>query len=94
MLTSVPDAASPVWVHESLAFDLEIDARGLSCPWPAIHLRRALDRDLRPGGIVRLLAREGAAVKDISAFCARTGHTLIAYECRGVESEIFVRKRS
>jgi tRNA 2-thiouridine synthesizing protein A len=53
----------------------EVDARGLACPMPIVHLARTV-RSL-PGGVrVRLLATDPAVVPDLQAWCSATGHLL------------------
>lgn len=47
---------------------IEIDARGYRCPMPVLKLRRALD-DAPPGTIIRLIATDPVALKDVPAFC-------------------------
>ncbi|MGI9505390.1 MAG: sulfurtransferase TusA family protein [Geminicoccaceae bacterium] len=56
--------------------DTELDARGLSCPLPVLRARKAL-RGLAPGGVLRLLATDPGAVRDVAAMCDNTGDRLI-----------------
>ncbi len=53
---------------------VEVDARGLKCPLPALRLARAI----REGGAGRYLlhADDPAARKDIPALCAERGWLL------------------
>ena len=50
-----------------------IDARGLSCPLPAIKARRALDA-LAPGEELVVLATDPEAPIDLAALAADGGH--------------------
>ena len=54
---------------------IEVDARGLRCPIPALRLARAV-REGGPGRY-RLLADDPAAEADIPALCAERGWTLL-----------------
>ncbi|WP_372887555.1 sulfurtransferase TusA family protein [Shimia sp.] len=54
----------------------EIDAIGLLCPLPVLKLRKRL-KPLAPGGRIRLIADDPAAVIDVPHFCAESGHALI-----------------
>ncbi len=54
---------------------VEVDARGLRCPIPALRLARAV-REGGPGRY-RLLADDPAADADIPALCAERGWTLL-----------------
>lgn len=56
--------------------DTELDARGLSCPLPVLRARKAL-RGLAPGAVLRLLATDPGAVRDVAAMCENTGDRLI-----------------
>ena len=50
-----------------------VDARGLRCPLPVIHLgRRAVDA--APGAVLEVWATDPAAASDIPAWCRMRGH--------------------
>lgn len=53
-----------------------IDASGLLCPLPVLRLRKAL-LAVPPGGQLRLIATDPAAVVDVPHFCAQSGHVLV-----------------
>ena len=53
-----------------------VDARGLACPLPVLRLRKALT-GLAPGKLVRLLATDRVALRDVPAFCASAGHEVL-----------------
>ncbi|MCQ8242347.1 sulfurtransferase TusA family protein [Rhizosaccharibacter radicis] len=55
-----------------------LDVKGLSCPLPVLRANRAL-RALEPGAKLRVLATDRASVADFRAFCAETGHALVAF---------------
>ncbi len=56
--------------------DKTLDARGLKCPLPILHAKRAL-RDAPPGGVMEVLATDPGADADFVDFCALTGATLL-----------------
>ena len=56
----------------------ELDARGLKCPLPVLRARKAL-KDVAPGGVLTVLATDPSAVKDFTAFCAESDHTLVGW---------------
>ena len=62
-----------------------LDVQGMSCPLPVLRANRAL-RGLQPGDRLRVLATDRAAVGDFKAFCAETGHALVA---QGEENGVF-----
>lgn len=52
-----------------------LDARGMRCPWPALRLARAM----REGaGVVRILADDPAAPREIAALATERGWSVIA----------------
>jgi len=56
--------------------DSILDATGLLCPLPVLKARRAL-REVKPGGVLEVLATDPGAVKDFEHFCRTTGCELI-----------------
>jgi tRNA 2-thiouridine synthesizing protein A len=62
-----------------MTWDDEIDARGLLCPLPVLRARRRLNA-LPPGGVLRLLTDDPAALVDVPHFCAEAGHAVLARE--------------
>lgn len=56
--------------------DTLLDARGLSCPLPVLRARKTL-KTLPPGAVLRLLATDPGAVRDVAAMCENTGDRLI-----------------
>jgi len=56
-----------------------IDARGLRCPWPALRLAREM-RDATAETVLRLLADDPAAPREITALAAEHGWRLEAVE--------------
>ncbi len=57
--------------------DTLLDVQGLNCPLPVLKANKAL-RGLEPGARLTVLATDRAALKDFPAFCAETGHRLLA----------------
>jgi len=62
--------------------ETELDARGLNCPLPVLRARKSM-RTLQPGAILRLLATDPGAVRDVQAMCENTGDHLISSEEAG-----------
>ena len=55
---------------------IEIDARGLRCPWPVLRLARAM----RDAEAARIQADDPAAAREIAALAAEHGWRLAARE--------------
>lgn len=58
-------------------FDKQFDASGLACPLPIVKTKKALS-DMNPGQILKLIATDCGAVKDMQAFASQTGNTLLS----------------
>ncbi len=60
-------------------FDKEFDASGLSCPLPILKTKKALT-DMASGQVLKLVATDCGAVKDMQAFADQTGNSLLGTE--------------
>src|SRR5262245_11866789 len=70
----------------TVAFDRELDARGLSCPLPVLKTKKALN-DMASGQVLKITATDPGSVKDMAAFSRQTGHSLLS---SAEESNTFV----
>ncbi len=57
----------------------ELDARGLSCPLPIIRTKKAI-QDLAEGEVLKLVATDPGANKDVESFCTQSGNELLSAE--------------
>lgn len=69
----------------------ELDLRGLKCPLPVLHLRRALARSA-PGRMLTLRCTDPLAGLDIPNLLRETGDALVAVARDGAEIRFVVRK--
>jgi tRNA 2-thiouridine synthesizing protein A len=56
-----------------------VDASGLPCPLPIVHLARAV-APLAPGTKVGLVATDAGITSDLPAWCEATGHALLSLD--------------
>ena len=68
-----------------------LDTRGLSCPIPVLRARKAMQK-LTPGALIRVLATDPGAVKDMQAFCRASGHELLESRSQEGEFHFLLRK--
>jgi tRNA 2-thiouridine synthesizing protein A len=61
------------------AADAEWDAGDLGCGDLVLHLFQRMQQ-MRPGAVLRLVARDPGAPADLPAWCRLTGHVLLAAE--------------
>jgi Predicted redox protein, regulator of disulfide bond formation len=71
---------------ESIAFDLEVDAKGLKCPLPILRAKKALS-NLESGQVLKVVCTDKGSVRDFQAFAKQTGNELIA---QADDGEVFV----
>jgi tRNA 2-thiouridine synthesizing protein A len=58
-------------------FDKEFDASGMSCPLPIVKTKKSLV-DMSSGQVLKVIATDCGAVKDMQAFADQTGNTLLS----------------
>lgn len=71
--------------------DQTLDARGLNCPLPILKIRKTLQA-METGEVVRMLATDPGAPKDMESFCNQTGHQLLSSELQDKDYVFMVRK--
>ncbi|WP_299455074.1 sulfurtransferase TusA family protein [uncultured Pigmentiphaga sp.] len=69
-----------------MAFDLEVDAKGLKCPLPILRAKKALS-NLVSGQVLKVVCTDKGSVRDFQAFAKQTGNELIA---QADDGEVFV----
>jgi tRNA 2-thiouridine synthesizing protein A len=75
-----------------MTFDKELDARGLNCPLPILHAKKALNT-MQSGQILKIVATDPGSVKDFQAFCKQTGNELVSSEIATSEFIFFMKKK-
>jgi tRNA 2-thiouridine synthesizing protein A len=63
----------------AIAFDQELDTKGLNCPLPILRAKKAL-ADLSSGQVLKIVATDPGSVRDFQAFAKQTGNELLAQE--------------
>ena len=56
--------------------EVELDAIGQKCPMPLLSTKKALS-NIEKGQILKIIATDKNAVKDLKAFCEYTDHEFI-----------------
>lgn len=72
-------------------FTQELNAVGLNCPLPILRTKKAIQA-LSAGEILKVIATDPGASKDMQAFCKQTGHVLLAAEQQAERYEFFIQK--
>ena len=73
-------------------FDKELNVRGLSCPLPIVKTKKSL-ADMTTGQILKVIATDCGAVKDMQAFADQTGNTLVSTAEENGEYIFFMKKK-
>lgn len=74
------------------AFDMEVDATGLTCPLPILRAKKALAQ-LASGQVLRIVTTDRNAIRDFQAFAKQTANVLLAQQEQGGKVVHFLRRR-
>jgi len=75
-----------------MEFDIELDARKLSCPLPILRTKKSLSQ-MASGQVLRVVATDKESAKDFEVFCRQTGNELISSTEQGGEFTFLIRRR-
>ncbi len=73
-------------------FDKEFDASGLSCPLPIVKTKKSL-ADMQSGQVLKVIATDCGAVKDMQAFSDQTGNPLLSSSEEAGKYIFFIQKK-
>ena len=73
-------------------FDVELDARGLSCPLPILRTKKAL-AGMATGQVLKIVATDNGSVKDMQAFSNQTGNTMLSMAEQNQEYIFYMQKK-
>jgi len=59
--------------------EIKINAKGLQCPGPIVQLFTQI-KQLSPGDVVEIEATDHGFIKDVAAWCKKTGNKLLSVE--------------
>jgi len=60
-----------------IAFNQELDCRGLNCPLPILKTKKAMD-EMSAGEILKMVSTDPGSQNDITAWSNRTGNELLS----------------
>jgi tRNA 2-thiouridine synthesizing protein A len=63
-------------MSDPIAFDREVDARGLNCPLPILKAKKALS-ELGSGQVLKVLSTDPGSLRDFQAFARQTGNEMV-----------------
>ncbi|MEG3639021.1 sulfurtransferase TusA family protein [Magnetococcus sp. PR-3] len=69
----------------------QLDTRGMNCPLPIVKTKKRL-KGMQTGEVLQVMASDPGSIKDMTSFCAQTGHHLMAAEEDGANFVFQIRK--
>jgi len=79
-------------MSDPIAFDREVDARGLNCPLPILKAKKAL-ADLGSGQVLKVMSTDPGSLRDFQAFARQTGNEMIGQSEAERTWTIFLKRR-
>jgi len=73
-------------------FDVELDARNLSCPLPILRAKKSLSQ-MNSGQVLRITATDKGSPNDFAEFCRKTGNELLSSTAQDGEFVFLIRCR-
>jgi tRNA 2-thiouridine synthesizing protein A len=75
-----------------MEFDVELDARQLSCPLPILRTKKILSQ-MQGGQVLKVVATDKKSPDDFTDFCKQTGNDLLSAAQQGDEFIFYLRRR-
>ncbi|NCC67026.1 MAG: pyridine nucleotide-disulfide oxidoreductase [Clostridia bacterium] len=85
------DMAPKTTAAEAPAASIRLDCSGMQCPGPIMKVFETSNK-MQDGQVLEVVASDPGFVKDIAAWCRRTGNTLLSNEKRGADYVAQVKK--
>jgi len=79
-------------MSEPIAFDREVDARGLNCPLPILKAKKALT-ELGSGQVLKVVSTDPGSPRDFQAFARQTGNELVGQSEVDGTWTVFLKRR-
>lgn len=76
---------------KGLKSELVVDSRATSCPGPILAAKKAIG-GIAVGGVMEVLASDAGTLKDIPAWCKKTGHEYLGSVDDAGYLQLFLRK--
>ena len=76
----------------TMEFDVELDARQLSCPLPILRTKKMLSQ-MQGGQVLKVVATDKKSPDDFPDFCKQTGNDLLSAAQQGDEFVFYLRRR-
>lgn len=74
-----------------LAFDQELDCKGMNCPLPILKTKKQVDT-MEVGQILKMVATDPGSINDMNAWTRRTGNELLSNNVEDGIYTFFIKK--
>lgn len=74
-----------------IAFDQELDCRGLNCPLPILKTKKSMD-GMSSGEVLKMTSTDPGSQNDIIAWVSRTGNELLSAGDNGGDFVYYIKK--
>ncbi|MDP6134454.1 MAG: sulfurtransferase TusA family protein [Candidatus Marinimicrobia bacterium] len=74
-----------------IAFDQELDCKGLNCPLPILKTKKQVDT-MGVGQVLKMEATDPGSVNDVNAWTRRTGNELLTHSEEGGIYIFYIKK--
>lgn len=74
-----------------IAYDQELDCKGLNCPLPILKTKKQVDT-MDVGQVLKMEATDPGSINDMNAWSRRTGHELLSHSLDDGIYTFFIKK--
>ena len=74
-----------------IAFNQELDCRGLNCPLPVLKTKKAMD-EMAAGEILKMISTDPGSQNDVTAWAKRTGNEIMSANNEGTDFVYYIKK--
>jgi len=74
-----------------IAFNQELDCRGLNCPLPVLKTKKAMD-EMAAGDVLKMISTDPGSQNDVTAWAKRTGNEIMSANNEGSDFVYYIKK--
>lgn len=74
-----------------IAFNQELDCRGLNCPLPVLKTKKAMD-GMVVGDVLKMISTDPGSQNDVTAWAKRTGNEIMSANNEGSDFVYYIKK--
>ncbi len=82
---------APAVPESNIVTSMRIDCSGMQCPGPILKVFETI-KDIQDGQIIEVYASDPGFLRDVSAWCRRTGNTYVKGEQKGSDYVAYIQK--